>query len=208
MDEHFTLFLGEFGSGQNSVPVQESFLKAYATRLPSSYLEFVKAQGFASYAGGRLWTVEPDALSPYVQNWCDQFEELDGSAYLVFARSAFGEAYAVQETSGKVISVSFVHGQIWAPKDLRLPPSTPDIGIQSFFGSAFEDDFDLSDESGKLLFGEGINRLGSLGPNEIFAFEPALALGGSASIANMQKLRMDVHIDILSQLTKPTLFKA
>ncbi|MCU0126462.1 DUF1851 domain-containing protein [Pseudomonas vlassakiae] len=43
---------------------------------------------------------------------------------------------------------------------------------------------------------------GTLAPNKIYGFVPALMLGGPASLANLQRLKADVHLILLSQLAE------
>lgn len=203
MDDHFSIFLEEFGKGKCAEVAEATFFEKYAGRLPSSLLSLIKQDGFASYAEGIFWTVNPDKFSSYAEAWCSRLESLAGKHYLVFGRSAFGDLYALQESSGRVVTVSFVTGLVWGPKNLAKPPKNFEIGVQSFFGSAFKTDFDMEDELGSSLFKRGVSLFGPIGSNEMFGFEPALSIGGKISSENLRKLRFDVHIDMLSQLTEP-----
>jgi len=50
------------------------------------------------------------------------------------------------------------------------------------------------------LFEHARETLGTLAPDEMYGFVPALMLGGSASLANLQRFKADVHLILLSQL--------
>jgi hypothetical protein len=50
---------------------------------------------------------------------------------------------------------------------------------------------------------EAIQKLGSLEPDQIFGFEPAIALGGSDdNINSVKKFQMDAHLAFLAQLVE------
>lgn len=205
MDDHLAVFLEEFGNGKNAELPEDSFFSKNAGRLPSGFLSFIRQEGFASYADGIVWTLNPNKLGSYVNAWCNLLEPLSNAQYTVFGRSAFGDVYAIQEGSGKLVTVSFATGIVWCQKNFSKPSKRFDAGLQSFFGSAYPKDFDIEDDSGASLFEQGIALFGSIGPNEVFGFEPALAIGGEISVAALRKFRLDVHIDFLSQLSAPVL---
>lgn len=208
MDRNFELFLRTFGPATSSRPAGDGFVADYAGRLPPSLIEFIREQGFAAYAGGLLWTVDPSKYSAYAQFWCDQFSAMAGAEYLVFARSAFGELFAVRSDTGNVVSLAFHSGSIVFPSDIALPLKKKDSGVLAFFTCHDPEAFDIEDEGGEPLFARAIEQLGELDENEMFGFEPALALGGRMSLENLRRLRMDVHLDILAQLAPPKAFES
>jgi hypothetical protein len=71
-----------------------------------------------------------------------------------------------------------------------------------FEGSLADLDF-LNDALFKEFHLKCTTRLGFLEPNEIFGFEPAIALGGNDEDINMvKKFQMDAHLAFLSQLVQ------
>jgi hypothetical protein len=44
-----------------------------------------------------------------------------------------------------------------------------------------------------------------LEPDEVYAFEPAIVLGGKMRLENLAKLKLGVHLTVLRQLASPTL---
>jgi hypothetical protein len=52
----------------------------------------------------------------------------------------------------------------------------------------------------RALHREAINKFGLLAPDEMFTFEPALALGGAAELKYVAKVKMLPQLSILAQL--------
>ncbi|MNE90069.1 hypothetical protein D3C80_1875430 [compost metagenome] len=73
------------------------------------------------------------------------------------------------------------------------------------FGVSDPDDFDYHDTNGKLLFERAVKKYGPLAPDEMYGFEPALVLGGSSSLENLRRLKLDPHLLILRNFDTPTL---
>ncbi|MGC1333460.1 T6SS immunity protein Tdi1 domain-containing protein [Pseudomonas sp.] len=51
------------------------------------------------------------------------------------------------------------------------------------------------------LFKKARKKLGALLPDEMYGFAPALMLGGSGSLASVEKVKAVEHLMLLSQLT-------
>lgn len=54
------------------------------------------------------------------------------------------------------------------------------------------------------LFEKALRTLGPLQPDEMYGFVPALALGGSADLKHLQKVKTIEHLTFLSQLAPLT----
>jgi hypothetical protein len=61
----------------------------------------------------------------------------------------------------------------------------------------------IEDEAGNSLHDQALEKLGPLDKSQLFGFEPALVLGGTADVANIVKLRADVHLAMLRQFGAP-----
>lgn len=61
---------------------------------------------------------------------------------------------------------------------------------------------DFDDNQGEPLFRRALMKLGPVGENEMYAFEPALCIGGKADLEHRVKLNKDVHLTILEQLRR------
>lgn len=205
MDESFALFVDEFGEPTSSQSVPERTLAKYVGVLPDCLLSFWKSHGFASFANGLFWFVDPDGPAGRAGEWARGIPELDGGEFIVFARTAFGDLYAFQPETGRVLSVFCTSGLLMTSRRSSGAPVGSGTSIQSFLAVSSPEDFDFTDENDLPLFARAVETLGVLNPDEVYGFEPLLALGGRASLENLRKLRMDVHLDILRQFSSPEL---
>lgn len=202
MDECFSLFIEDFGPAILVEKVPESFFVEKADILPESLLSFWKEEGWGAYANGLIWTVNPDHFVNVIERWVTGFPILEGARYHVFARTAFGQLFALREDTGHIVRVACPIGSIMARKDINVALKNKESRIQSFFGSSLRKDFDIQGEGDVYLFEAALEKLGALDSNEVYGFLPILAAGGSARLENIHKLQMDVHLDILLQFSE------
>lgn len=143
--------------------------------------------GFSSYKNSLLWLVNPDEYTQLGR----RFPNISDTA-IVFARTIVGNLFIFDKlTIGDSILYLNVH------KGERKIIST---SFETFFA------FDIPAENfwkrecyGKIEL-KVIEKLGPVKLDECLTFVPALALGGSESIANMQKVKIKEHLEILAQL--------
>lgn len=205
MNENFALFIEEFGRGNNKEEISDEFFARYEGIFPISLIDFLRIEGWQSYGNGIFWTVNPEKYSWVVDSWLGSIPALSDSSYHIFARSAFGEFYAIREATSKVITISCPQAIVIARKNYAIKAKSPELEAQVFFSSAQKNDFDLFDDNEKPLFDRAVKKLGNISSNEIYGLEPIIPLGGFPSLAHLVKVRMDVHIDIIRQLSTPSL---
>ena len=117
----------------------------------------------------------------------------------------FGVLLVWGKKSGASLRISCAHGLVFpnpsAGKYVQL--GREDFAMQMFFESKRVDLLDLSDEGRKPLFARALKKLGPLAHDEVYGFEPALALGGKATLANLRTVKIIEHLEILAQLAPP-----
>jgi len=206
-DPHFEYFIEKFGEATSSTPVPETTLAQRADKLPPILMTYWREEGWAGYANGRVWTVNPDEYEDIVDAWLEETPFVGIDNFHVIARSAFGDLYLCGETTGASVTITCIHNEILALKNQLKPKSLQDQdpSIQALFGSARLEDFDYKDINGKLLFERAVKKYGPLEPDEMYGFEPALVMGGSATLDNLRRLKLDPHLHILRQFDSPTL---
>ena len=174
--------------------------------LPDQLLTYWKEEGWNGYANGLFWIVNPDDYEDIVDEWLDgsTLEQID--AFHVIARSAFGLLYLCGESTGRSAKINCATHSIFAlEKGLRKKNHAElNRSIRAFLGLD-KDECDLDDESGKPLFDRAVKTLGTLEPDEIYGFEPALVLGGKMRLENLRKVKLDQHLTILRQLAAPAM---
>ncbi len=203
MDEYFRTFTAHFGEprGRRSAPV--SSIEKYRSKLPDALLSVWQSEGWGAYADGLFWIVDPDQYTATLKQWLSgsDLEHVDN--YHVIARDAFGSLYAWGEHYQRSITISSLAGGIVALKSqLQQRQTNPDRALGIFFATATKADFDFEDRMGNPLFERALAKLGPLLESEMYAFEPALSLGGRADLDGLVKVDMDVHLALLDQFRR------
>lgn len=134
---------------------------------------------------------------PVLDAWIGDTPFMEEDSYHVIARSAFVDVYLFGGTHGRKL-------HIIAPDSRMMPPrkSTVEVNlsIRAFFGSRGRDACEFSDVNGTGLFDRALKKLGPLKHDEMYGFVPALALGGSATLDCLQKVKAVEHLVMLAQL--------
>ena len=203
-DFYFSEFIAAMGEADLRQDVPRSQLDKFRGVLPDVLLHYWETEGWCSYAGGLFWTVNPDDYSCLLETWLQGTPFEGNDRYHVIARSAFGELIAFGETYVGKVTVMCAYNAIMALRsDFNSPAKVPDNAIRVFFGNVEPDLFDVNGEDGSSLFKGASDRLGTLKPNEVYGFVPALTAGGSLTVEHLQKLDLFVHLTILRELSGP-----
>ncbi|NQD54408.1 DUF1851 domain-containing protein [Pseudomonas sp. CM25] len=206
-DLDFAEFIEYFGEATQRTSVPEASFEKWKSILPPVLIQYWKNEGWAGYANGLFWTVNPDDYEHIKDAWLKDtpIESLD--KFHVIARSAFGNLYLCGEKTGHSTSIICNHNEILAVKNrLKIKELTAqNITIQSLFGTSEPEDYDNTDSNGKPLFERALKKYGPLAPDEIYGFEPALVAGGKPTLQNLCRLKLDPHLLILRNFDTPRL---
>jgi hypothetical protein len=202
-DEFFQQFINNFGEACAREKVSPVSFEKYRSTLPDAMLRYWQEEGWGSYSQGLFWIVDPDVHKDTLDQWLAGTELAEIDNYHVIARDAFGSLYAWGERYNRGITVSSLAGGIVALRNqLQRPNPNPDRALGIFFGAATLDRFDFDDRDGVPLFQRALQKLGPVSASEMYAFEPALCIGGRADLEHLVKVNMDVHLRILDQLRR------
>ncbi|MGC4067421.1 MAG: DUF1851 domain-containing protein [Polyangiaceae bacterium] len=169
------------GTPEHSVPLTEQQLQILSKLAPEPLMRFWKTYGWCTYLGGLIRTVNPNDYLDVLSDW--QLEP--GS--MVFARSAFGDLVCL---IGDQLRIIFVHTATCLNSILRYP---------EFLATQFYPD-DIDGFFFGPLYREAVERFGRPAPDEIFTFEPALALGGQADVKHVVRVKLKPALALLAQL--------
>lgn len=203
-DEVMEMFIEEFGEPTHPRPVTAEEVERYRGVLPDLLLEYWQDMGWSGFADGLFWLVNPADYDHLVAMWLEgtPFEALD--TYRTIARTAFGKLYVWGEKTNRSFTISCPTHAIIALES-EVKSNAPDVksAVESFFVMSDKEGYDLTDMSDKSLFAQALKKLGPLGPDEVYGFEPALIAGGEWSVNNLAKLNLDIHLTILRQMAPP-----
>lgn len=203
MDESFEYFYNYKGLGPavHSQAVPEAVLQRFRGKLPNQLLTWWRLYGWSGYGEGRFWFVNPDEYEPVLEAWIGDTRFMEEDAYYVFARSAFGDVELWGRKSGDSLTINGVNGLIFPKDDSAKVASGRSDGLMSAFLIGLgKDELDRKDHLNRPLFERALKKLGPLGPDEMYGFEPALCLGGKADLKNLQKVKAVEHLVLLAQL--------
>lgn len=202
-DEFFQSMIDNLGEATSRREVPAASIDKYQSKLPPALLGYWREEGWCSFADGLFWIVDPDAYKATLDKWLQGSGLAEIDNYHVIARDAFGSLYAWGERYQRKITVSSLAGGIVALKNqLRKPNPQPDRSLGIFLGSTSRDSLDFDDNQGKPLFQRALAKLGTVAEDEMYAFEPALCIGGKADLEHMVKVKMVEQLMILDQLRR------
>lgn len=203
-DEHFEIFVEEFGEVTTRIPTPPSKIEQWRSKMPAALLEYWTAEGWSGFGQGLFWIVNPDDFEDALAEWLvgTPLEKVDH--FHVIARTAFGKLYLWGERTGPSAEiVPSDHSILCLERDLKKPLKNPDLALRGFFSGSMPSYADALDEDGKPLFQRALKALGPLGPDEMYGFEPALVVGGKARIENVRIVKIQEHLGMLRQLSGP-----
>lgn len=202
-DEFFQSMIDNLGEATSRREVPAASIDKYQSKLPPALLGYWREEGWCSFADGLFWIVDPDAYKATLDMWLQGSGLAEIDNYHVIARDAFGSLYAWGERYQRKITVSSLAGGIVALKNqLQKPNPQPDRSLGIFLGSTSRDSLDFEDIQGKPLFQRALAKLGPVAEDEMYAFEPALCIGGKADLEHMVKVKMVEQLKILDQLRR------
>lgn len=203
MDEDFKYFFEDqgFGPAAQSAPVPDSSFRRFQGKLPDQLLTYWREFGWSGYASGLFWTVDPDEYEPVLDAWLGDTPFVERDALYVVARTAFGQIFIWGEKGGQCLDVRSLWGMIFPTDDSsRVAQGGADRLVRYFFSTLEKSSLDQKDHLDKPLFERALKKLGPLAPDEMYGFEPALALGGTADLKNLRKVKAVEHLVMLAQL--------
>ncbi|MFR0675024.1 GAD-like domain-containing protein [Enterobacterales bacterium AW_CKDN230030176-1A_HGKHYDSX7] len=195
MDEAVKIFNDKMGTPfiQEVVPLAR--LAHYSQRLPERLLGYWHDHGWTGHADGIFWIVNPAEYEDVVRSWLEGTEFETKDTYHVIARTAFGGLYLWGEKTGHALKIESLLSRYCA-QDLGTTEVNLDRESQIFFLAPSVEGSDFFS-----LFRRARKKLGLLKSDEMYGFVPALMLGGSEELENLEKVKIIEHLIFLSQLS-------
>lgn len=169
----------------------EEVLNQFRNRLPAGLLDFWQAYGFGNYGNGLLKVVDPNDYADNLYAWLGG----ENPARIPIMLTGFGNILYYRKLTDSASDVAL----------LDIHHRRTDVCAYSFgeFVQLLTDDEAAESLLDKALFGQALAKCGLLADNEVFFFVPALALGGSESVASVDKGDAAMHQRLLFELMNP-----
>ena len=180
----FPNFLQRHGPGIRITEIRKEVMDAYREQLPASLVEFFLQQGVSAFAGGLLWSVAPDSLSKVLAAWLG--DEAEGA--IPFIRTAFGDVLFWR--GGMVHYLDVMYGRVNQLSD------DPNL----VFELSLTSDRYLDSVINRPAFNEARDRLPPPLPNQVYAFVPPAAQGGSSDPSTVEVRNLTDYLLELRQL--------
>ncbi|MFG1790432.1 GAD-like domain-containing protein [Nocardia sp. NPDC049149] len=197
-----------WGRPSFSVPVPVERFEQYGGQVPNFLLDLWRELGFAGFRKGLLWLCDPEEWQTSVDEWTSGVDLPFGDdKWIAVTRSAFGRVSLWGERTGLSLTIIPYAGWVM-PMDNSSEMSDDferDLQILSSLEVASGDLLDPDGDDDKPLFKRVLKRLGPVGPDTMYGFVPAHALGGLMLPDHVQIVDAAVHMQILSQVTPRTI---
>lgn len=207
MDASFVSFYRDAGFGpiNDTICVPEAVARYYEYRLPRKLIEYWRYWGWAGFADGLFWLVNPSEYEDVVSLWLagSPFEHYD--RYHAIARSAFGELFLWGEKTADSLTIQTLFGQIF-PAD-----RSDDIGsggahkmnmlVQEFIAALCRPGLDILDVNGDPLFSPLRKRLGPLRPDEMYGRAPSYITHFPDRVEHFSRVHAITHMEHLAQIS-------
>jgi len=183
----FDAFHRALGPGDKYRDLDDEAIERLSARLPAELMELLRSDGLCRYGGQLFFTVDDKDFEPARLAWVPNVPDAT-----IFGRTALGTLY------------------LWVPEEEAggVHVLMPHIGRVSLLGTDITWFFDgtLTD---KVYIDDGLLRgwtakaeqhAGRLEWDEMYGYEPALALGGRGRVEAIRRFKMNEHQLLLSQL--------
>ena len=164
--------------------VSGEIIKKYQGRIPDELMEVWKEYGFGSFYSGYLKIINPDEYQEILEEsyW-------NGKISIPIFLTGFGDIITWRDNT-------YVGLVKYRKNDIAVLAG----GFDFFFGDLMVESSSLIRKLDKGLYSNAVSRLGSLEYDECFGFVPLLPSGGSEKVENLQKVKIQPHIDLITQM--------
>lgn len=173
----------------------DAFLAKYANKAPKELITLWQEVGLGIFGDGLFRIVPPDDYQDFVDTYIEDREKY--FEYLLpFMTTAFGDIFVwvkdIFQNREYVIFINVRSG------DWNIITSRMDLLFSLYIVSeeCLKRYFDLKVSD----FSKLVDRLGLPAEDECYGYVPALALGGSKSLKNIQVVKMLPYIEIIAQM--------
>ena len=199
-DRNYSLLIDDWGEPTNTKRVSPETLDKYSRILPPNVIQYWREEGFCQFRSGQFFSVNPEDWDVVVDSWLIDTPYESFGKFHALTRGAFGKVFVFNEVIGATTTIDPIVGSVFSYKTEAEDERERTISAGMAF-SLIPSDLDFRDDQGEYLFGRALAKLGPVGWDEMYAFEPALALGGAPRLETLVKVDWRVHMSLLRQMT-------
>ena len=173
----------------------DAFLAKYASKAPKELITLWQEVGLGTFGDGLFRIVPPNDYQDFVDTYIEDREK-QFEYSLPFMTTAFGDIFVwvkdIFQNREYVIFINVRSGK-W-----NIITSRMDLLFNVYISTKewFKRDFEINISD----FSKLVERLGLPAEDECYGYVPALALGGSKSLDNIQVVKMLPYIDMIAQM--------
>ncbi|WP_435234156.1 GAD-like domain-containing protein [Psychromonas sp. PT13] len=203
MNRYIDSFLDEFEEPQNSRKPDIRYINTYVNKLPKVLLKLWEEFGFCSFLDGLFSVVDPEEYKVILEKWFTLASiDIKNNKFHVIAKSGYGDLFVWDEVKGRSYEINAMNG--WIIKSNLDPQIELEKQIGLFFATKSPYSLDIEDDdTNDEMFESAVNKLGPLESDEIFGFIPTLVAGGDTNVNNLQKVNIQIYLDLILQFDKP-----
>ncbi|UXN02618.1 GAD-like domain-containing protein [Bartonella sp. HY406] len=200
-----------YGPPKHVVKPDLATIERYRGRVPDSLLRIWQDYGWGSWSNGVLWMCDPEFLRPIMHALFDGDPQFNPETVTPYVYDGFGGLHIwISDNKQFEYKVLFNSGSVdefqsWNEEVQKS--FTVSENFIYFFHTLLSKtrvfgDF-LNNYKRKSMMPELIKRYGELEPGEVYGFVPALPLGGSMSINNIQRMPILSYLSFLIEFERP-----
>ncbi|STZ00698.1 Domain of uncharacterised function (DUF1851) [Moraxella lacunata] len=183
----------------------QAFIDTYGDFFPRPLWYLWEQIGFACFDNGGFWLVNPDDYADLLDEILKPTPFYAHDDWYVLGRTAFGtlEVMGRHTTSRLGIHLDYIRifptikdNRQLTQRDQAIS-STVAVSVDAYKDKKLYDKRDIHDTP---LFNRCLASYGKLKEDEMYAFVPAIALGGKQLLQNVQKVNIFEHINFITQL--------
>lgn len=193
-----------WGAPTCAVAVPAERYEQFRDAVPELLLTFWREFGFSGFGAGLFWICDPVAWQPAIDAWTrDLAVPLGDDRWLAVSRTAFGRMQLWGQRTGMSLTVTPWRGWI-LPTDQSGRMSSSDERDDQIYAALTAQDRQSADvvgDDGRPLFDRVRASKGPVGPDTVYGFVPALALGGPVRPESVEIVNAPAHLELLSDVT-------
>ena len=204
MSEAIDQYLSFVGTPSDSKPVPQERFDAFDSIFPSLLLEAWEQVGFAGFKKGFFWLCDPVEWAPAVAAWTKDLNlKIGQDNWHAIGRNAFGQMELWGERTGLSLIIEPVHGLIVPSQDAASRMGTEQLRNNQIVALLYTTPTakGLFGQDERPLFDRAVKAHGEVGPDTLYSFVPAHALGGPLTVDHIEIADAPTHVELLADLS-------